>query len=387
MPANTPAPQLLTQAAHEALRRGDAQRAKEHFLQLQAQGHESFDARLGLAYACHALGQGAEALRAVDGALAIDAHNLPALALKGDLLLAAGQAAAAGEFYRAALDSVESAQSLPPPLRAEWERASAMHRQVVTHLADELRSSLGPPASERMAQGLDILLGVRQFFPSQPRHFLLPGLPTIQFHDRAAFPWLDAIEAATAVIRDEMLEVLNHQQLLQPYVQSDPRRPAPRNGGLVDNPAWSAFHLWKNGKVVPEAAQRCPRTLQALAGAPLASMQGRSPSALFSVLRPGAHIPPHHGFLNTRLIVHLPLLVPKGCALRVGNDTREWVEGRAWLFDDTIEHEAWNPTDRVRVILLFEVWRPELTVAERAQVQALFQEVDRRSGAPGEWSI
>ena len=387
MPATPPAAQRLAQAAHEALRRGDAQQARALFLRLEGQGRASFDNCLGLAYACNALQDAAGARRAVDQALAIDAHNLPALALKADLLLAAGQVAAAGEFYQAAVDSVQSSQALAPPLRAEWERAAAMHGRVVAHLADELRSSLGPPASERMAQGLDILLGVRRHFPSQPRHFLLPGLPTIQFHDRAAFPWLDEIEAATGAIRDEMLGVLHQQHLLKPYVQSDPRRPAPRNSGLVDNPAWSAFHLWKNGKVVPEAAERCPRTLQALAAAPLASMQGRSPSALFSVLRPGAHIPPHHGFLNTRLIVHLPLVVPRGCALRVGNDTREWVEGKAWLFDDTIEHEAWNPADSTRVILLFEVWRPELSLAERQQVQALFQEVDRRSGAPAEWSI
>jgi aspartyl/asparaginyl beta-hydroxylase (cupin superfamily) len=92
---------------------------------------------------------------------------------------------------------------------------------------------------------------------------------------------------------------------------------------------------------------------------------------LFSLLRPGAHIPAHHGFLNTRLIVHLPLIVPPGCRFRVGNQTREWVEGRAWVFDDTIEHEAWNDSDRLRVVMIFDHWHPQLSVAERRLITAL----------------
>jgi aspartyl/asparaginyl beta-hydroxylase (cupin superfamily) len=125
----------------------------------------------------------------------------------------------------------------------------------------------------------------------------------------------------------------------------------------------------------------------ALRDAPLTRVPGRSPNVLFSQLRPGARIPPHHGFVNTRLIVHLPLVVPSGCAFRVGNETRAWVEGRAWLFDDTIEHEAWNESDRTRVILLFETWRPELTGAERAQVTALFQAIDRVHGRGADWTM
>jgi aspartyl/asparaginyl beta-hydroxylase (cupin superfamily) len=116
-------------------------------------------------------------------------------------------------------------------------------------------------------------------------------------------------------------------------------------------------------------------------------IKGRTPSVLFSLLRPGAAIPPHHGFVNTRLICHLPLIVPDGCAFRVGNDTRPWREGQAWAFDDTIEHEAWNRSDQTRVILLFDIWRPELTGEERAQVAAMFEAIDDY-GAGGEaWSV
>jgi aspartyl/asparaginyl beta-hydroxylase (cupin superfamily) len=108
---------------------------------------------------------------------------------------------------------------------------------------------------------------------------------------------------------------------------------------------------------------------------------------LFSLLRAGARIPPHSGLVNTRLICHLPLIVPPGCGFRVGNEIRTPVEGRAWAFDDTIEHEAWNDSSLPRVILLFEVWRPELGDAERSLVRALFEAIDAYSGQKPVWSI
>jgi len=116
-------------------------------------------------------------------------------------------------------------------------------------------------------------------------------------------------------------------------------------------------------------------------------MRGRSPSVLFSLLRPGAHIPPHTGLINTRLICHLPLIVPAGCEFRVGNEVRAWQEGRAWAFDDTMEHEAWNRSGETRVILLFEVWRPELTDGERARVRAVFDAIDEYGGEQPRWEI
>ena len=109
---------------------------------------------------------------------------------------------------------------------------------------------------------------------------------------------------------------------------------------------------------------------------------------IFSLLRPGAHIPPHHGLVNTRLICHLPLIVPEKCTFRVGNDVRDWRRGKAWLFDDTIEHEAWNRSAETRVILLFDVWRPELSQEERALVVSLFEAIDAYGGGKKpEWEI
>ena len=72
--------------------------------------------------------------------------------------------------------------------------------------------------------------------------------------------------------------------------------------------------------------------------------------------------------------------------LRVGSEVRSWTEGRLLLFDDTIEHEAWNESEDLRVVLLFDVWRPELSDKERSLVSALFQAIDSYGGRSPEWN-
>src|SRR5207237_6390845 len=171
------------------------------------------------------------------------------------------------------------------------------------------------------------------------------------------------------------------------YVERDPNRPRNDQQGLAENPDWSAFYLWKDGAPVAENAARCPRTMRALAAMPLCQVPNRSPTVLFSLLRPGAHIPAHTGMVNTRLIGHLPLIVPEGCTFRVGNDVRDWEEGRAWVFDDTIEHEAWNRSAKTRVILLFDLWRPDLSGDERSLVSAMFEALDARAGVKPAWDM
>jgi len=120
--------------------------------------------------------------------------------------------------------------------------------------------------------------------------------------------------------------------------------------------------------------------MAALAKAPIPVIAGRSPMALWSRLSPGTHIKPHHGMLNTRLIVHVPLITSPGCGLRVGNETREWRLGEPLIFDDSFEHEAWNRGTSDRVILLFEIWRPEIDEQERAALVRLFEAIDAYQG-------
>jgi aspartate beta-hydroxylase len=379
---DTPA---LARSGVEALRRGDARAARESFEQIVATGKADASACVGLAYACRSLKDNAASRAAVDKALALEPRNLRALILKADHLADEGDARAASSFYLAAVKAAPPANQLPLDLRNEVGRAQAMcdryAAQFEAFLKDRLVGGLADGRSaRRFAQSLDILFGKKTLYFQDPQYYFFPELPQIQFYDRNDFPWLDKVESATADIRAELIEVLKQESAFTPYVQGESRRPYNEQEGMLNNPAWSAFYLWKDGAIVPDHAARCPRTMEALAEAPLTRVKGRSPAVLFSLLRPGTHIPPHNGFVNTRLICHLPLIVPGSCDLRVGNETRALVEGKAWLFDDTMEHEAWNRSDRTRVILLFEIWRPELSEEERRLVSAMFEAIDAHSG-------
>jgi aspartyl/asparaginyl beta-hydroxylase (cupin superfamily) len=282
---------------------------------------------------------------------------------------------------------------VPREFAMELDRARRACDRFAAEYRDYLMQSLAAKgfdakrSSPRFAQSVDIVLGTKRIYLQQPKYYYFPGLPQIQFYERADFPWFEDVEAANDDIREELLAVMREPEAFTPYVTGHANRPRSDQMGLLNNPAWSAFYLWKNGDVVPENAARCPKTLHALRNAPLAQVRYRSPSILFSLLKPGAHIPPHNGLINTRLVCHLPVIVPGRCRFRVGNDERDWTEGKAWAFDDTIEHEAWNRSDRTRVILLFDVWRPELSDEERSLVIALFEAIDAHSGKKPEWEI
>jgi predicted TPR repeat methyltransferase len=383
----------LTASGIAALRRGDAQTARALLEQIVTAGQADASSWFALALACGQLNDTAAAHGSVDQVLALQPRHLRALVLKGDLLTKAGDARNASSFYRVAVRTAPPANELPAEARADLTRAQAMCKHYAEEFERALRDQLIPKgfleqrSADRFRQSFDIMLGKKGIYFQQPRIYFFPELPQIQFYDRNDFPCFDKVEAATADIRAEMLEVLKDRAAFKPYVENDPKRPPGDQTGMQENPDWGAFYIWRDGEIIPENAARCPKTVAALADFPLVHVQNRSPSVLFSLLRPGARIPPHTGIVNTRLICHLPLLVPPNCGLRVGNDTRVPVEGKAWLFDDTIEHEAWNDSSLPRVILLFETWRPELTEKERELVGAMFGAIDAYSGKKPEWEI
>ena len=383
----------LATSGFAALRRGDAHAARVLLEQVAIAGQADAATWFGLAVACTQLNELPNANSAVDQVLVLEPRNLRALVLKGDLLAKAGDARNASAFYQLAVLSAPPAHELPAEPRTDLARAVAMCKQYAEEFEQSLRELLIPAGlleqgqADRFRQSFEIMLGKKKIFFQQPRIYYFPELPQIQFYDRNDFPAFDKLEAATADIRAEMLEILQDTAAFKPYVENDPSRPPGDQTGMQENPDWSAFYLWRDGEIVPENAARCPKTMAALADFPLVHIQNRSPSVLFSLLRPHSRIPPHTGIVNTRLICHLPLLVPPECGLRVGNDARRPVEGQAWLFDDTIEHEAWNDSDKPRVILLFETWRPELTAKERGLVSAMFGAIDAYSGVKPAWEI
>jgi aspartate beta-hydroxylase len=195
-------------------------------------------------------------------------------------------------------------------------------------------------------------------------HF--PGLPAITFFDRADFPWIPELEAATDDIRGELESLLaSSLQDFNPYVSYGPEIPLNQWQELNNSRRWSALFLYQDGKRIEQNMARCPRTVAALSRAPLVDIPNRAPTAFFSRLEPKTRIPPHTGASNTRLTVHLPLIIQPDCGFRVGADLRIWELGQALIFDDTIEHEAWNDSASPRVVMIFDIWNPLLTPAER----------------------
>ena len=333
------------------------------------------------------------ALEAADRALAADPRDLAALIAKGDALEGLGDSRAAASFYSSALRSAGDGKGLPASVISDLRRAQAAVQAQAQRFEAHLTNSLAgagfnaSTSSDRFALSLDLMAGRKRLYQQEPRFYLFPGLPQVQFQPRESLPWLAAVEAAASEIRAELDALLAEPDLFRPYVVPRADRPNRDAVGMMSNADWSALFLWKDGEEQPEIARRCPRTLAALAEVPLCRVPGRTPSILFSKLKPGARIPPHHGLINTRLICHLPLIAPPGSRFRVGNDTREWREGKAWAFDDTIEHEAANDSGLDRTILIFDVWKPEMSEEERALVSALFQAVDAYGAGGQAWGV
>ena len=369
----------LTRKAQEALSRGEASRAQALLQGVVASGGADATVWLTMAHVALVQKDSEAKTAAIDKALALAPRDLRALIAKADDLAMQGDQRAAAAYYSTVLQLAPSPESAPPALRDALRRAEAASGQIVRELEDFVRARLAESgmsdarAPPRFARAVDILFGRKRAYVQQPRYLYYPELPNVQFYARDAFPWLDTVEAAAGAIREELRSEIGSD--FKPYVTQEPGRPRNDQMGMLDNPGWSALFLFKDGIDQPAAA-RCGRTMEALSEAPLTRIPKRTPSILFSKLAGGAHIPPHTGMLNTRLICHLPLIVPDGCVFRVGNEERPWIEGKAWAFDDTIEHEAWNRSAQDRYILIFDIWRPELSVEERACVSALCEAID-----------
>lgn len=340
-----------------------------------------------IAQAAQSLGRDKEADAALVKFLATEPRHLAGLLTMAALKVRLGDDRAAQSFYRTALNvAAQPGTNIPPVLVPMLRAGEQFIADVAQRFAEHLDHALvgtrlaNGVHGARTRQALDILLGRSELYLQQPSMFYFPGLAQRAFFERDEFAWVETMEAATAAMRTELEDALAAKDGFAPYVQSIADRPAPANP-LLDDPRWSAFQLWRGGIPVEPNAAQCPQTMAALALAPIPVIKGRSPMAIFSVLQPGTHIRPHHGMLNTRLICHLPLIAPEGCGLRVGAETRHWRTGEMLVFDDSVEHEAWNRGQHTRVVLLFEIWRPELTNDERVALTDIFEAIDTYQGA------
>jgi aspartyl/asparaginyl beta-hydroxylase (cupin superfamily) len=367
----------LVRDADRAAAARDLARAATLLEQAAALSPDDFSLWMRIAAIRRAGGKPGEALEAVHRALAIGPRDFTALLMRASLLQALG-APEAGEAWGHAL-AQKPDKDLPPQLASIAEEAERHYETWRSEKEARFKAAMAPAeqrANDEESKRIDRFrtnaLRRTRAYHSEPTDFQFPQLTEREFHPRRLFPWIEQIEAATDEIAAELRAVMAAERAeLVPYVQLDEHVPMDQWRELNQNPDWTAIHLMQHGRVIEANARHCPRTMALMKQVPQPDIPGASPNAMFSLLAPKTVIPPHVGISNARLVCHLPLVVPDHCWFRVGAETRLWQRGEAFVFDDTIEHEAANPSDELRVVLIFDVWHPDLSPVERQAVAAL----------------
>jgi aspartate beta-hydroxylase len=281
------------------------------------------------------------------------------------------------------LSDATTAPGLREAVKHATQYVAAGRRELFDAVIEPLRQRYGRAELARVDQCLAIYLhelpaplpDPRQ----RPKFLYFPGVPSRTFYPRERFPEQERLEAAVDVVRAELRAVLSDAgDRLVPFLGAPTAEAVAAQllGSTgAQEAAWDAFFFYRHGVRYDANCARCPRTSELLDALPLVRVRDHAPETLYSVLRPGTHILPHRGVTNTRLVTHLPLIVPTDCALRVGGETHVWEEGRCVTFDDTFEHEAWNHSGQTRVVLILDSWNPDLTDVERLAVTDLVEAI------------
>jgi aspartyl/asparaginyl beta-hydroxylase (cupin superfamily) len=361
--------------------RGDVRQAQS-LLELAAQRGRDASVLLRLATVRRSAGDFSGAAKCAAAAVELEPRNFLMCLLLGSLREATGAFHAAERAYRAACAHAPLDLSFQPMIARQLERAKRFvdaASQWRNHLLD-WRGGQGLSVEEdrRMRGFRSNLVENLDAGPLVPPAYVIPGIKPKRYFDAAGFRGVVELERATAAIRDEFLT------LAEAKGEKLARRLTGLHGAEGDlgrTGRWSMIPLIRNGRIVEEFASRCPRTMELARGLDMPRLSLISPSLYFSVLEPNSRIAPHTGITNARVIAHLPLLVPDDCGFRVGSEVRQWEVGKALVFDDMTIHEAWNDSDRIRVVLIADLWRPELSPGERQAVTWLMSCPDARSEA------
>ncbi|WP_114241279.1 aspartyl/asparaginyl beta-hydroxylase domain-containing protein [Dyella sp. C9] len=350
-------PDILHQLGAAQMAAGNLQGAMLSLRQALERSPQMFVARLRLGIALEQLGDTQAALLAYFGAV--------------------NAAQSQGRW----MNDATTAPGLRDAVKHAIHFIDAGRRRTFDAVLQPLRERYGRDGLARVEQCLSIYLGeLPANLPDprqKPKFLYFPGVPSQPYYPTERFPWQAELEAATAVVREELLSVLAENQPLLPFLgeqSADDLKGHLRSSG-TEAAAWDAYFFYRHGERFDEHCTRCPRTSALLDTLPLVRIRDHAPETLFSVLRPGTHILPHRGVTNTRLVTHLPLIVPPDCAINVGGEIHEWQEGRCVSFDDTFEHEAWNRSGDTRVVMILDSWNPDLTELERAAVTDLVEAI------------
>jgi aspartate beta-hydroxylase len=323
-------------------------------------------------------------LAALERALDIDRRDLVAWMRKAELHQRRGDKGEAFEAWNGALQLAEPLRPWSGPMAEALEQGQAFVAEGIRAMRSVIDERLGPLAAQldqvemrRSRAMVDAALGQRRIYANECHGLCYPFLPADEFFDDKHFPWFAELSQATDAIRTELVELIKDPgEALRPYVRMESGIGENKWSGLDNSLDWSAIFLWEYGEPNRPVLDRCPETARMLESLPVSHIPDRAPSAFFSMLKPHTRIPPHTGVTNTRAIIHLPLIVPQGCGFRVGGETRPWIVGQPFAFDDTIEHEAWNDSDELRSVLIFDVWNPHLTEREREIIARYYEAAD-----------
>ncbi len=343
---------------------------------------------INLALACRMGGDTPGERVALERALDLDRLDFTAQLRMAQLLQREGEETKALIAWDGVQQLSQHYPGLPDAVRAELAAGEAYCARLRARISEATKAalSLGADARDeterrRIDAFASTALGQRRIYANECAGLHYPFLPADEFFDRRHFPWFETLEAEAGAIRAELDALLAAPgEAIRPYVRMEPGSPQNKWSALDGSLDWSACFLWEYGVRNEAVIERCPHTARVLEGLPLARIPGRAPNAFFSMLRPRSRIPAHTGVTNTRAIIHLALDVPPGCGFRVGGETREWVEGKAFAFDDTIEHEAWNDSDARRAVLIIDAWNPHLSERECAAITAYFAANDAALG-------
>lgn len=332
--------------------------------------------------------RGGEALDAFDRALGLEPMHFAARLHRGAALEQLGRIDDATAAYFGAVSTAQSRgkwrndMTTPPGLRPAVKHAIAFldvqRKRIFMDLLQPLRDKYGATSLTRIEQGLEIYLGERPANYPDPRQyckfFYVPGLTATPYYPRERFPWHAELEKHTHTIREELRGVLDQPIGVEPFLGTNDNKLLKAQSlldGTRGEAQWNSFFFHRHGEVFRQNAQRCPLTTEILDSLPLVHIRDHAPEVLFSILTPGSHILKHHGVTNSRLVTHLPLIIPEDCAISVGGVEHVWQEGRCVTFDDTFEHEAWNRSDKVRAVMILDSWHPDLSEAEREAIALL----------------
>jgi aspartate beta-hydroxylase len=360
--------------------RGDLAAAAGYMQRYIAVDPANLDAYGGLAVTLEALGRVDEAVTVLRQAYARQPTEPKTLLLLGAALAKAGQpeaAAAAGSLLETAQPEMLQLDRLAGGVAYAKER-SARLRHALESFCAHLRADAVEEArhAEPAADFSRVSAAVWRpvFAPGaserrRPGFFYVPQLADEPWLEPERFDWAADLEAAAPELAKEVAGSLNVDADGLPYIDKNEVDETWRS--LAGRGDWSAVHFWNDTLPNERALARFPKVRAALERLPLVNFGGVPVEAFLSILKPRTRIPPHFGNANHRLTVHLPLIVPAGCGVKVGGEARETRFGRLMIFDDSYEHSAWNDSDAARIVLIFEIWHPALSAAERTAVTGM----------------